>query len=51
MEKGGLIDRTFDGKIYLTPKGQEQQVKGFSVSQTNNVPSGSKKLVRFSRNK
>ncbi len=51
MEKSGLIDRTFDGRIYMTPKGQEQQVKGFTVSQTNNMPSGSRRLIRFSRNK
>ncbi len=51
MEKGGLIDRTFDGKVFMTQKGLEQQVKGFSLTQTINPPSGSRRLIRFSRNK
>ena len=48
MEKSGLIGKTPQGKIFMTPKGQEQQVRGFSVS--NNFPSD-RKFVRFSRNK
>jgi len=48
MEKSGLIGKTPEGKIFMTPKGQEQQIRGFSVS--NNFPSD-RKFVRFSRNK
>jgi len=48
MEKIGLIGKTPEGKIFITPKGQEQQIRGFSVS--NNFPSD-RKFVRFSRNK
>jgi hypothetical protein len=48
MEKGGLIGKTPEGKIFMTPKGQAQQVRGFYVS--NNFPAD-RKFVRFSRNK
>jgi len=48
VEKIGLIGKTPEGKIFMTPKGQEQQIRGFSVS--NNFPSD-RKFVRFSRNK
>jgi hypothetical protein len=47
MEKSGLIEKTSDGKVYMTRKGQEEQLRGFSVS--NNF--ANKKFVRFSRNK
>jgi hypothetical protein len=45
MEKGGLIARTVEGKVFLTSKGLEQSSRGFTVS------SGcqDKKFVRFSR--
>ena len=48
MEKSGLIGKTPEGKIYMTLKGQEQQIRDFSVS--NNF-SSVRKFVRFSRNK
>ena len=51
MEKSGLIGRTFEGKVFMTEKGQEQQIKGFTLTQTSNTPSGSRRLIRFSRNK
>ncbi len=48
MEKSGLIGKTPEGKVFMTQKGQEQQIRGFAIS--NNFPS-SRKFVRFSRNK
>jgi hypothetical protein len=47
MEKGGLIAKTVEGKIFMTPKGQDEQIRGFKIS--NNFPD--KKFIRFSRNK
>ncbi len=44
MEKGGLVGRTPEGKFYMTKKGQEKQIRGFSLK-------GPGKIVRFSRNK
>ncbi len=32
MEKGGLIGRTTNGEIYLTEKGKNQQLRGFSIN-------------------
>jgi hypothetical protein len=46
MEDKGLIGRTVEGKIYMTEKGKQQQLQGFSVSQ---IPPHT--VVRFSRNK
>ncbi len=48
MEKSGLIGRTSEGKIFMTQKGQEEQRRGFSIS--NNLPA-ERKFIRFSRNK
>jgi len=31
LEKGGLIGRTSDGKIYMTKKGKNQQYMSFSI--------------------
>lgn len=47
MEKSGLIARTPEGKVYMTPKGQERSIRGFKVD--NDFPN--RKFVRFSRNK
>lgn len=47
MEKSGLIARTHEGKVYMTPKGQERSMRGFKVD--NDFPN--RKFVRFSRNK
>ena len=35
LEKGGLIGRTPDGKIYMTKKGKNQQSLGFSIKKTS----------------
>jgi len=48
MEQSGLIGKTTDGKIFMTQKGRDEQIRGFTIS--NNIPSG-RKFVRFSRNK
>ncbi len=32
METGGLIGITSQGKIYLTKKGKNQQLRGFSIN-------------------
>jgi hypothetical protein len=48
MERGGLIGRTGDGKVFLTQKGQDEQLSGFTL--TTNVAT-TRKIVRFSRNK
>ncbi len=45
MQKSGLIDKTADGKYFMTKKGQEQQVRGFSIKTPRY------KVKRFSRNK
>jgi hypothetical protein len=45
MEKGGLIARTVEGKVYITSKGLEQSNRGFKVINS----SQDKKFVRFSR--
>ncbi|MCW3982509.1 MAG: hypothetical protein NWE96_00770 [Candidatus Bathyarchaeota archaeon] len=47
MERSGLISMTPEGKVFMTKKGQEQQIRGFTIS--NDFPN--KKFVRFSRNK
>lgn len=44
MEQAGLITRTVDGKVYMTKKGQDEQIRGFSIK-------GPRKILRFSRNK
>jgi hypothetical protein len=31
MEPSGLIARTSEGKVYMTKKGQSQQIRGFSI--------------------
>ena len=46
MEESGLIAKTVDGKIYMTKKGQSQQLRGFSI---NKIPPHT--VVKFSRNK
>lgn len=46
MQKGGLIEKTADGKYYMTKKGQNKQVRGFSLTGP-----GKHRIVRFSRNK
>ncbi len=48
MERDGLIVKTSEGRIFMTPKGQEKQIRGFTVH--NRLPAV-KKFVRFSRNK
>lgn len=48
MEESGLVGRTAEGRFFMTQKGQEQQLRGFLVS--NTFPA-SRKFVRFSRNK
>ncbi len=48
MEKSGLIGKTSEGRIFMTQKGQEQQLRGFLI--TNSFPAD-RKFVRFSRNK
>ena len=48
MEQSGLIGKTTDGKIFMTEKGQEQQIRGFSI---NCINTANRKFVRFSRNK
>lgn len=48
MEKSGLIAKTVEGKVYMTKKGQDEQIRGFKIS--NNFPS-TRKFIRFSRNK
>jgi hypothetical protein len=48
MEQSGLIGKTTDGKIFMTQKGQEQQIRGFSI---NCINTSNRKFVRFSRNK
>ena len=45
MEKGGLIARTVEGKVFLTSKGLEQSNRGFKISSS----SQDRKFVRFSR--
>jgi hypothetical protein len=47
MEKGGLIARTPEGKVYMTQKGHDQSTRGFKVSHDFS----DKKFIRFSRNK
>ncbi len=47
MEKSGLISRTQEGKVFMTQKGQEENLRGFTIS--NQFPN--RKFVRFSRNK
>ncbi len=44
MEKNGLIERTLEGKVFMTKKGIEQQINGASVS----VPAH--RIIHFSRN-
>jgi ribosomal protein S19E (S16A) len=46
MEETGLVSKTAEGKIYLTQKGKDQQLRGFSI---NKIPPHT--IVRFSRNK
>jgi len=46
MQKGGLIEKTADGKYYMTKKGQDKQIRGFSLTGLKKH-----KFVRFSRNK
>lgn len=48
MERKGLISITPKGKIFLTQKGQEEQLRCFLI---NSDWSSDKKFVRFSRNK
>ena len=48
MEQSGLIGKTPEGRIFMTQKGQQEQIRGFTIS--NNLPSG-RKIIRFSRNK
>ncbi len=48
MEKSGLIGRTSEGRIFMTQKGQEQQLRGFLIS---NSSLADRKFVRFSRKK
>jgi hypothetical protein len=45
MEKSGLIARTPDGKVFMTKKGQEKQIRGFSIK------GPAHKIRKFSRNK
>lgn len=47
MERNGLIAKTPEGKIFMTKKGQEQQIRGLQVSSL----ASDRKFVRFSRNK
>jgi hypothetical protein len=46
MQKGGLVEKTADGKYYMTKKGQDKQIRGFSL-----IEPKKRKFVRFSRNK
>ncbi|NLF87568.1 hypothetical protein GX563_01955 [Candidatus Bathyarchaeota archaeon] len=46
MQKGGLVEKTADGKYYMTKKGQDKQIRGFSLTGPKK-----RKFVRFSRNK
>jgi len=46
MQKGGLVEKTAEGKYYMTKKGQDKQIRGFALSGP-----GKRKFVRFSRNK
>jgi hypothetical protein len=48
MEKSGLIGKTPEGKIFMTQKGQEKQIRGFSIN--GKVPTY-EKIVKFSRNR
>jgi hypothetical protein len=48
MEKSGLIGKTSEGRIFMTQKGQDQQLRGFLIS--NSFPAD-RQFVRFSRNK
>ncbi len=45
MERGGLIARTPEGKVFMTKKGQEKQIRGFSIKGPTH------KIRKFSRNK
>ncbi|MGD6851773.1 MAG: hypothetical protein ACQCN6_06930 [Candidatus Bathyarchaeia archaeon] len=45
MERSGLIAKTADGKYFMTKKGQEQQIRGFSIK------APPYRIKRFSRNK
>jgi hypothetical protein len=47
MERGGLICRTYEGKVFITKKGQEKQENDFSTDSSTTQ----RKIVRFSRNK
>jgi hypothetical protein len=46
MQKGGLVEKTADGRYYMTKKGQDKQIRGFSLTGVKK-----RKFVRFSRNK
>lgn len=46
MEKGGLIARTCQGKIYLTKKGENQQFRGFLIK----GPTTNKQIISDKRN-
>jgi hypothetical protein len=46
MQKAGLVEKTGEGKYYMTKKGQDSQIRGFSL-----IGPGKHKFVRFSRNK
>ena len=47
MERGGLICRTSEGKVFITKKGQEKQENDFSTDSNKTQ----RKIVRFSCNK
>ena len=32
LERRGLIGRTTEGKIFMTQKGQDEQIRGFSIT-------------------
>ncbi len=46
MERGGFLGRTSDGKVFLTKKGKDRQVRGFAI---NVIPPHT--IVKYSKNK
>ena len=47
MEKNGLVAKTAEGKIYMTKKGQEQQIRGVHIHKL----APTRKIKRYSKNK
>jgi len=47
MEKAGLVAKTSDGRFYMTKKGQEEQIRGFTIHKI----APTHKIKKYSKNK